>query len=298
MGIPCSKAHADDDSELENGFRIDTKAKGNRIMSQLRQDCSSDKASAKRLLEAHDADMPLKSPSGNWQRVNNAVDSGFHDPDGYFNFREKFRAQEKSLDFDFRCRTRASDLERRVDEIIQTLKKRDGKDVYDAAPWRRGYGGQMHKRFAGDHFLSNVDLINQTDLLKVVRRMPKGAHLHIHFNACLLPSVLLNIAKDMDRMFITSDLPLVPDNNYENFDRCEIQFSLKCPEKEEPGDLFSQDYQPRQTMKYSEFRERFHEHYDKASVDKWLMDKLVFNDEEAHNQCQTAAGLVKHQDPV
>jgi adenosine deaminase CECR1 len=224
--------------------------------------------------------------------VGDVIDAGFTGADEYFTFRRQITDREKFLGFEHRCESRATPLEQRVDSIIRALRERDNKTIYDAAPRRQGYGGQQHCRFAGDHFLSNVDLINQTALLDVACHMPKGAHLHIHFNACLSPSVLLDIAKGMDRMFITSDVPLISDNNYINFDRCEIQFSLRCVGREDPGDLFSPAYRPRQTMRFSEFLRRFPEHYGRATADEWLRDKLVFHDEEAHNLLQTAAGYI------
>jgi succinate dehydrogenase (ubiquinone) flavoprotein subunit len=52
-----------------------------------------------------------------------------------------------------------------------------------------------------DHFLGNVDLINKTKLLKVAKRMPKGAHLHCHFNSCLRPEFLLEQARGRESMY-------------------------------------------------------------------------------------------------
>ncbi|KAH8745809.1 hypothetical protein F5883DRAFT_702165 [Diaporthe sp. PMI_573] len=150
-----------------------------------------------------------------------------------------------------------------------------------------GYGDQLHSRVPADHFLSNVDLIPHTDVFQVARRMPKGAHLHIHFNACLLPNVLLDIANTMDRMFITSDLPLTERINY---DRCEIQFSILSPEKEKPGNIFDTAYQSRATMSFRQFREEFPNHFSEVTVDRWLEQKLVFHEEEAHNSLQTTHG--------
>ncbi|KAI8648848.1 A-deaminase domain-containing protein [Fusarium sp. Ph1] len=125
----------------------------------------------------------------------------------YFKLRQGIVTCEKTLHFDHMCWRGATPDERRADAIIQGLKRRDAVNVYEKAHSRTGYGGQLHLRFPGDHFLSNKSLVDQTDLFAVARRMPKGGHLHIHFNAGLAPHVLLNIAKDMDRMFITSDLP-------------------------------------------------------------------------------------------
>lgn len=208
---------------------------------------------------------------------------------------------EKTLDFDHRCRATSNHEERLADSIIQELKKKDQSNVYEKAKPRRGFGGQLHPRFPGDHFLSNVSLIDETQLYQVARMMPKGAHLHIHFNACLLPHVLLNIAKGMERMFITSDIPLVPDQDFENFNKCEIQFSIMSPDKEKPGDLFSKHYEARQTMKFNDFLRYFaeflrrcpgflHRFPDLDTADKWLLNKLVFHEDEAYNPLQTASG--------
>ncbi|EOO01313.1 putative adenosine amp deaminase protein [Phaeoacremonium minimum UCRPA7] len=128
--------------------------------------------------------------------------------------------------------------------------------------------------------------------------MPKGAHLHIHFNACLLPNVLIDIAKDMDRMFITSNIPLI---QKENYDKCEVQFAILSPEKENPGDLFDPSYINRQTMRFKDFIDEFPKYYPEQCIRKgindenswvkdWLIDKLVFNAEEAHHWLQTVNG--------
>jgi adenosine deaminase CECR1 len=199
--------------------------------------------------------------------------------------------REKALDFEFRCRAGATPLEQRVDSILRKLRQLDEELIYQEAGPRRGYGGQLHPRFPGDHFLSNTELISQTRLFNVARMMPKGAHLHIHFNACLLPHVLLDLAKKMDRMFITSSLPLLPDHDYESYDKCEIQFAILTPARENPGDIFSPSYCARQTMHFRDFLARFPAHHPgQPSPDKWLMDKLVFNEAETHDVPQTAAG--------
>lgn len=250
-----------------------------------------DSALARNLIDAQDANIAALGPAQRQTRRSSLKrNSHFDSTDEYFNARAKVLKLEKTLDFDHRCRASSTPDESRADAIIQRLKSQDDQRIYDEAPSRKGFGGQAHRRFAGDHFLSNLDLINQTALFDVARHMPKGAHLHIHFNACLMPQVLLDIAKGMDRMFITSDIPLVPDENHQSFDRCEIQFSIMSPKKEAPGDLFSPTYQSRQTMKFNEFLKRFPENYARASADEWLLEKLMFHEEEAHNYLQTAAG--------
>lgn len=232
---------------------------------------------------------------------NNLNSRIFQDASDYGREREEVVTRERVLAFDYLCQVKASQLEIQANQVLQAVRKHDQAKVYEKAPTRRGYGGQEHPRFMGDHFLSNVDLIEQTKLYRVAQEMPKGAHLHIHFNANLLPEVLINIAKEMDRMFITSDMPLVPvgdDGNspgyYGRFDQCRIQFSILSPEREKPGNLFDPNYTERGTMRFQDFLREFDAHYNqkstKCSVDEWLRNKLVFHEEESHNLLQTPEG--------
>jgi hypothetical protein len=239
----------------------------------------------------------------------------YEDVAAYKAAREQVLKFEGALSYDYNCRISASQTERLANVILLKVRERDIKDVYEAAPPRRGYGGQLHPRFFGDHFLSNVDLIEKSHLYRIVCRMPKGAHLHIHFNANLLPNVLIDIAKDMDRMFITSDIPLVPGGDSDAFDRCKIQFSILSKEAVETQggekSIFTQDYESRKPMPFKKFLAEFGDQFRAAhpvensngnspvdgrpriedvDVDKWLGYKLVFHEEEAHNFLQTSDG--------
>lgn len=308
MGILCSRSQ--EEVETDTGAAIPRKkliskrhsaslpgGATTKFSTTMPQDCETDRTAARRLIDAHDVDissLAAAPPSKRWRGIGEGIDAGYATPDDYFRARQQVLKLEKTLDFDFRCRVRATERERQVDAIIQRLKANDVANVYDVAEPRKGFGGQEHKRFPGDHFLSNVELIGKTALLDVARKMPKGGHLHIHFNACLQPHVLLDIAKGMSRMFITSDVPLVPDNDYVNYEKCEIQFCIRSLEDEEQGgNIFSPDYQPRKMMRFSEFLVRFPLEYGKArgsEADGWLMKKLVFEEQETYHCFQTAAG--------
>jgi len=210
----------------------------------------------------------------------------------YCRKREDLVGREGALAFDWLCTQNASEYEIEADRIFQVLKHNDRVNIYDTEPRRVGYDGQKHPRFPGDHFLGNRPIIDRTDLFKITQKMPKGAHLHIHFNACLPPETLINIAKKIDRMFITSDLPLLGHDNFINYKMCEIQFSILSPEKERPGNLFEESYQQgeRRTMKFQDFIRDFPHHFTECSVDEWLSRKLEFQEEETHNSLQTWRG--------
>ncbi|KAI1307171.1 hypothetical protein F5Y03DRAFT_383925 [Xylaria venustula] len=74
------------------------------------------------------------------------------------------------------------------------------------------------------HFLHVRDHIEDTRLFQVARMVPKGAHLHLHFNSTLLPGVLLGYAQDMANMYIWSDHQLLEDSDFQN---CKLEFSLR-----------------------------------------------------------------------
>ncbi|CAK7198079.1 hypothetical protein SEUCBS139899_000737 [Sporothrix eucalyptigena] len=215
--------------------------------------------------------------------------------------RELIVKEEASMAFDYNCSVNATEAEKLADEVLIRLKKEDQDTVFETANKHNGYGNQQHDAFAGDHFLTNVKLIEDTKLFKAARHLPKGAHLHIHFNACLKPRVLLDLAEKQDRMFITSDLPLIflSDENgtrdpKENFYLCEIQFSIMATGKEgDRGNLFDPNYKPRQTMRFKDFLADFPEGKGKEKQEKamqWLEEKLVFCEKETYDIPQTANG--------
>lgn len=215
--------------------------------------------------------------------------------------RAEIMAREASLSWDFVCKRDASPVEDKANRILLAIRERD-KSVFQSARGRRGYGGQEHPRFMGDHFLYNADLIDTTLLYKVANNMPKGAHLHIHFNANLEPNFLLDIAKGMKRMFIASDIPLVPNARkesepgyYDNFKRSRIRFTMLSETEEArkgTGNIFDPRYPVEgwRPMNFQKFLKDFGRHYKKCSVDEWLIDKLVFHEEEAHGWLQTVEG--------
>jgi len=276
---------------------------------------------------------PIKDPAAHspdlrltLQLPDGAVFSG---QDAYNEARKQLVARERTLAFDAVCQARADADEQRASEIIEAVKQHDIRNVYQPKPPRQGFGGQKHPRFAGDHFLSNVGLINRTKLFQIARIMPKGAHLHIHFNANLLPHVLIDIAKSMDRMFISSDVPLVAKHDWDGFDLCRLQFHLLSEQRlrQEFGgerDLFDHADMPgakfpnikgakhkgRWAMSLGKFCSKFPSEFlqrennplvkafnsgllPRTSLfDRWLEGKIVFREEEAHDLLQTADGYV------
>ena len=186
---------------------------------------------------------------------------------------DKLIKREKMQAFDAYAIANATCLERKANELILAIKKADERDFYGA--FKDEYGG---------HFLGNVNIINQTELLKVAKKMPKGAHLHCHFNSCLRPEFLLIHARYKESMYIRSLCPL---DSKERRQLAKISFLVQ---KEQPRgvNLFASDYKPFAWMKYTEFCEVFPGGLTKA--EDWLTKKMRLDLEEVHNTYQTGTG--------
>ena len=195
---------------------------------------------------------------------------------GYEEARAALIARENSQAFDGRAVATASDVEKRANELISAIRKKDERDVYGALRDRHG-----RQRTVADHFLGNIDLINRTELLKVAMKMPKGAHLHCHFNSCLRPEFLLEQARGRESMYIRSTCPLRSDQAME---QAEISFLVQPPQPEGVN-LFSEDYVAQSWMRYPKFCEVFPGGLEAA--EKWLSWKMLFKEEEVYNTFQT-----------
>ncbi|KAI0417807.1 hypothetical protein F5X98DRAFT_363528 [Xylaria grammica] len=91
---------------------------------------------------------------------------------------------------------------------------------------------EAHSLSPGQHFLHVRDVLESTRLFQLARMVPKGAHLHLHFNSTLLPGVLLGYAKDMVNMYIWSDHRLLDERDFRN---CKLEFSLRNLEQVRKG---------------------------------------------------------------
>jgi hypothetical protein len=206
---------------------------------------------------------------------------------------------EQDLTFDFGQRNHTVDNERVVDNIFRKIRRWDisrRPQSHKPGPSEE-YQTQSHAGPTYDHLPLNAESIEKTEMFKIIAKMPKGAHLHIHFNTYLSPKALLGIAKGVDLMFITSSLPLIGENDFENFDKCDIAFSILTSEKEKLGSLFETGSRFGHTMKLSTFVEQFPHHYRKVgenihNVDDWLLGKLLSYKNEIDRPFQSTARYV------
>jgi adenosine deaminase CECR1 len=244
--------------------------------------------------------MASEDSQSNWRRTVANLD--FEDVDDYNKALSTLQFAEKAIAFDAQTTAGSSDTERKAAILVRKLKAYDWDHTYALVRDKHGA-----KRSQGEHFLGNVDLINTTELFKVAKRMPKGAHLHIHFNSCLPARFLIQQARNIDAMYIRSTLPLTTP---ENWAASRISFMVMTPyeathEKDADGNerftklgnVWDLEYVPNRWMPYKEFQKNF-EFIDERGyilrctegAERWLERKMEISEEEAHNTYQTGRG--------
>ncbi|PGH27124.1 hypothetical protein AJ80_01080 [Polytolypa hystricis UAMH7299] len=190
----------------------------------------------------------------------------------YVNLLEKLQNEERNLAFDTAAIANASATERHAAAILENIRQQERERL---------------KPVLSDHFLANIDHINNgSDLMHVSRRLPKGAHLHCHFNTCLHPSFLIGEARDIKCMFIRCTSSLA---SQEDFKTAFVSFSV-LRDDTESSDIFDPVYEPLSWMRYSHFREKFPAE-KLGDVEAWLARKAIINVQDAHAPNQTIDGV-------
>ncbi|KAI0999856.1 hypothetical protein K3495_g8341 [Podosphaera aphanis] len=236
------------------------------------------------------------------------MDEELEDPISYNIAREKLKRAEKERAFDASTTVNSSDIEIQAARLVRKIVEYDQENTFGE---KNNMYDQLSGKNHGEHFLGNVDLINKTELMKVAKKMPKGAHLHIHFNSCLPARFLLRQARNIDAMYIRSTLALT---NSENMDRARISFMVMTlyeathttdPDGHEQyvplGNVWDENYIPNRWMPYRKFHTEFdpHDTWNErqyglertVAAELWLEKKMQFTEDEAHHSKQTGHGV-------
>lgn len=197
---------------------------------------------------------------------------------------------ESDGSWDAPARKSASSAEVRAQSVLFAIREDErvglfGNIASEAIPLEttRDMGGQ---------FLTNKERIIQSRVYRMAQRMPKGMHLHLHFNAELQPDILIERARDNDCMFIRSTQPLLQDKDY---DDTEVVFSI-LPLSTTAVNIFTPNYKPEfrapgstPWMRWSTFRDEFQKRRGRRA-EEWIKEKLILTENEVYNVRQTTNG--------
>ncbi|KAF2398678.1 cat eye syndrome critical region protein 1 [Trichodelitschia bisporula] len=213
--------------------------------------------------------------------------------------RAKLLKKERDMAWDKPVRERATAIEQQAALIIWKVREHE-RDV--------DFGNQASEAIPGPEtldlggqFLTNRDRIERSRLFKIAQELPKGAHLHLHFNAELPAVILLQKAKDVPNMFVRSTEPLVQDENYAT---SEIVFNVMSVSTTPRVDIFSATYKPafrgdgvQPWMLWSDFRVQFRERNKHSKshcygdAEEWVLHKMILDQEAVYGLSQTTNGI-------
>ncbi|OJD30609.1 adenosine amp deaminase [Diplodia corticola] len=213
--------------------------------------------------------------------------------EGYDQDRRDLLQQEQTESWDRKSKLSASEVENRAAHIVWKIREHERDNLFgnlatEAVP-------DASTRDMGGQFLTNKERIDrESKLFEIVKHMPKGAHLHAHFNAELPVDELLERAKGMDTMFVRSIVPLLAP---EDFNKTEIVFTV-LPANHPEADLFSEDYKPdfknttnNPWMKWTNFQRIFSDRNGGTDATAWVRTKMILSEEEVYGTSQTVNGI-------
>lgn len=209
----------------------------------------------------------------------------------YEDCRQNLIKTEADILWDAGARRNASPIEKLAATIVFQLREHERENHFGnkasesiPGPETRDMGGQ---------FLTNKERIESSKLYKISQQLPKGCHLHLHFNAELQPEILIEQAREMDTMFVRSTLPLISNDDYEI---TEIVFDV-LPVDTPQADPFSATYDPdfrspgcRPWMQWKLFRKEFLRRRNGQDPEGWIRSKMILSVEEVYGMDQTVNG--------
>jgi len=200
--------------------------------------------------------------------------------------------EEKTDAWDAKAKASASQAEKSAAWIVWKIREHERENLFGNKASEAIPGPETLDM--GGQFLTNKERIEERSLLfKIARRMPKGAHLHLHFNAELSPRLVLDKAKNMDNMFIRSTRPLV---SKQDLAETEMVFSV-MPIDTITANIFAKNYNPdfktpgsNPWMTWSTFREKLEQKF-RVNAEDWIVDKMILSEEEVYSGNQTTNGI-------
>ncbi|TKA80758.1 hypothetical protein B0A55_02690 [Friedmanniomyces simplex] len=262
----------------------------------------SEKAGSPVLTNPDTARLAMPSPEDAKELLAESIKAAEISP-GYRRDRGSLLAAEKERVWYASAKAQASPVELRVQDISLRIRESERIDpgLYGNLPSEAV--PNSNTRDMGGRFLANKPRIDQSKMFKIAQRVPKGCHLHIHFNSELPPEVLLPHARSsgmQETMYVRTTGPLL---RREDFAPAEVVFNVLSKETKK-ADCFAADYNPdvkdpnnSPWMLWADFRRSFPadveceekpEGLDNAEC--WAREKMIVTRQNAYNDGQTHNG--------
>ena len=210
-------------------------------------------------------------------------------------FKGQIYAKESTGAWDRQAKLSASDIERKAATIVWKIREDERDNLFGNKASEAVPGPDTLDM--GGQFLTNKKRVETgSRLFNIAKEMPKGCHLHLHFNAELDCQELIRKARELpDNMFIRSTEPILSEEDYK---QTELVFNV-MPASTPTADIFAPDYNPtwrapdaKPWMRWADFRAEFNKRWPKIDAEDWIREKMVLSEDEVYSSWQTVNGYV------
>jgi adenosine deaminase CECR1 len=212
--------------------------------------------------------------------------------------KQDLRRREIETNWDYPARLSASQAEIKAERIIWKIRE-DERDKLFGNKASEAIPGPETLDMGGQ-FLTNKERIKLSRVFHIAQRMPKGCHLHLHFNAELSPPILVEKARKIPNMFIRSTEPLIANgansSGPDSFTTSELVFNVMS-EDTPSVNIFSPDYKgefraPGATpwMRLRDFITEYELLHGDDTAEVFILSKMVLKEEEVYGNSQTTNG--------
>ncbi|KAF2432477.1 Metallo-dependent hydrolase [Tothia fuscella] len=207
--------------------------------------------------------------------------------------RKQLLDAESRVSWDRAATLSATSLEKQAQSVLWRIREDERDNLFGNKASEQIPG--PHTLDMGGQFLTNKTRIEgQSRVFQIARRVPKGCHLHLHFNAEIEPPKLIEKAREVPNMFIRSTQPLIEEKD---FAETEMVFNV-MPDNTESVDIFSRDYRPEfraagaaPWMRWSIFIREFEARRGGEDAEEWVRRKMILSEEEVYGLSQTTNGI-------
>ncbi|KAI9659977.1 MAG: hypothetical protein M1821_001329 [Bathelium mastoideum] len=194
----------------------------------------------------------------------------------YLEGRDALVAQEKKQRSDHAFRETLSPMASEASAIVSQIRFEEQQTV-----WTSDFEDDLAQTgvdyFPGMMFTHAKGRMENTKLWKIIKKMPKGALLHCHYEAMVDTDWLIDQAMETPGLYIESESPLTT----ENFSTTPFIFSYaESPDNTNPS-IWSASYTPHTQVSVKEASKTFPQG-GVGGFQKWLRSRFVFTSDNHH----------------
>ncbi|KAI0819073.1 Metallo-dependent hydrolase [Irpex lacteus] len=206
----------------------------------------------------------------------------------YYTRREQLIAEDRSQRLDAKSNAQVvNEVEVKADGLVRAIRAQEARNIW--GPDSNLEVDDDTHLFPGMAFLTARDIITQTQIFKIMSKLPKGALLHAHLDATVNVEVLLRLALRHPALHVRSPVALTT----ETISSTKPEFkALQQPEWSSVSSLTGSSYALGEWVPLQVARQNFAKELGgPEGFDKWIVSAVTISPAEAYRTHNTTAKI-------